>query len=185
MTTPTKEDRLEFWKFAYARASFVDAKHFLELLLDPDLEDSSPVRKALSIAASIVYARPFKQRNQVRLPDEIVPKQHKDAHDSVIDIRDTVIAHRDIDAPEADCGPINQLRVNVQSRKLTVQTVSPFMSVRNARLVYNLVCEMIKKMNYHIRKHVKRDVMKVTQSDGTYILSLEDDPEEWLRKSIE
>ncbi|MDD4869750.1 MAG: hypothetical protein PHR77_04255, partial [Kiritimatiellae bacterium] len=114
MNTPTQTDRFEFWKFAYARAAFVDAKIFAEELLASGSALHSATRKAFSIAIATAYARPFKQRSVVRLSEDIVPAEHRETHDGVIEIRDKVVAHRDVDGPIAeDFGLLNQLRITI------------------------------------------------------------------------
>jgi hypothetical protein len=65
MSKPTEIERLEYWLYAYARSSFVQARQCLELLLKENPGYQSPVRTALTMATIVGYARPFKQREPV------------------------------------------------------------------------------------------------------------------------
>lgn len=101
MTIPSRQERLEFWKHAYAWQSFMDAKDFSERLLSLNLPLDDLIRKSLSISILTTYCRPFKQRAQVRLSDDLVPGAHRVTHNSAIEMRDKVVAHRDTDGPNA------------------------------------------------------------------------------------
>ena len=181
MNTPTQDDRLEFWKFSYARSAFVDAQIFAEELLASGAPLHSTMRKAFSIAIATAYSRPFKQRSAVRLPKDIVPAEHRETHDSVIDIRDKVIAHRDVDGPIADdFGLLNQLRITIRNGELIVNTISPTMPDDKAEQVLRLTQCMVKKMDYHINTFVQKLLPSAITSQGTFTLSLEENPSEWL-----
>lgn len=183
MTLPTREERLELWKFAYARASFVDAAIFLDELFAANYPLGSPMRKAISIAVTTVYARPFKQRSAVRLPDDIVPQRHKATHDSIIEIRDKSIAHRDIDGPITDLGLLlNQVQFAIRNSTVYVDTISPIFSDEKAHEVHALVKELISKMDYHVNKYMVRFFVGSGTPDGTYEMSLEPSLEQWLKR---
>ncbi len=179
---PTQDERLELWKFAYARASFVDADMFLDELFAANLPLGHPVRKAISIAVTTAYARPFKQRSTVRLSEDVVPAPHKETHESIIEIRDKSIAHRDVDGPIADFGLLNQVRFAIRDSAVYVDTISPILPDDKARQVQALVKELIPKMQYHVNKYLKRFFTGSGTVDGTYEMSLEPSPEKWLRK---
>lgn len=183
MNTPTQTDRLEFWKFAYARAAFVDVQTFAEELLASGAPLRSTMRKAFSIAIATAYSRPFKQRSAVRLPEGIVPAEHRETHESIIEMRDKVIAHRDVDGPIAeDFGLLNQLCITTRDGMFAVNTISPWMSDDKTQQVLRLAESMVMKMDYHVNKFGQRLFPCVSNSEGTFTLSLEEDPSEWLTR---
>ena len=182
MTIPTRNERLELWKFAYARASFIDADMFLDELFTSRLPLEHPGRKAISVAVTTAYARPFKQRPPVRLSEDLVPPRHKDTHDSIIEIRDKSVAHRDVDGPIADFGLLNQVRFAVRDSTVFVDTISPILPDDKARQVQALVKELIPKMQYHVNKYIKKFFTGSGTSDGMYEMSLEPSPDRWLRR---
>jgi len=181
MNTPTQADRLEFWKFSYARAAFVDAQVFAEELLASGAPLHSTMRKAFSIAIATAYSRPFKQRRAVRLPENTVPAEHRETHDSVIEIRDKIVAHRDVHGPNADdFAFFNQLRTTIRNGELVVNTFSPTMPDVKTEQILRLAQSMVKKMDYHMKKFVQKFLPSAISSEGTFALSLEENPSEWL-----
>ena len=64
----------------------------------------SIMRWALTAAIVTAYARPFKQRPEVKLIDDVIPTEFRPLHDEAIVQRDKVIAHRDLDGPVATWG---------------------------------------------------------------------------------
>lgn len=186
MNTPDKTIRTEFWKFAYARSSFVDTRIFAEYLLAAGVDMRYPLRRAYSFAITTTYARPFKQRQPVRLSEDLVPAAHKMTHDGIIEIRDKIVAHRDINGPIAeDFGLLNQVQIVLSSGELQVNTISPIMGDDKVREVVPLAAEMEKKMDYHLHKYLNKLKPHIGWHDGRYALSLEDNPEQWLIREKE
>ena|SRR2546426_11173399 len=177
---PSKAERIAFWQHAYARASFVQARIFTDLLLriTPPMNDT--LRRALTIAIVTVYSRPFKQRKAVRLPDDIVPAQFRDTHDSIIEIRDKSIAHRDLDGPVADWGFISQLRVTIASGELTIDTISSIFTDEKGHELLPLLDFLIPEMDRRSLAFVNDHLLSLHASDGSYVVSLEDAPDPWL-----
>src|SRR5437667_9256738 len=104
MNFPTKTERVSFWKHSYARSSFIQAREFATLLLRANPLLLSPLRAAATFGVVTAYARPFKQRREVRLSRDVVPRQYRELHDETIEMRDKIIAHRDINGPIAEWG---------------------------------------------------------------------------------
>jgi hypothetical protein len=167
MHTPTKAERISFWQHSYARASFVQTRLFIDLLLklDPPMNDT--LRRALTVAILGVYSRPFKQRKIVRLPDDIVPAPFRDTHDIMIEIRDKVVAHRDLDGPIAEWGFISQLQVNIRSKQMTIDTISSIISNDKAREILPLLDCLIAKMGEAATSFVQRYLAHLPSTDAS------------------
>ena len=180
MNVPNKAERISFWQHAYARASFTDARIQCEFLLGSNPPENSTLRRALSIAIVTLYSRPFKQRKLVRLSEDVVPVKFRETHDGVIEIRDKSIAHRDLDAPVADWGFISQLRVNLHSGELTINTISPILENEKARQLLPLLDVLIAHMGTLSLEFINKFLLSMHVSDGSYIVSLEDSRSPWL-----
>jgi len=180
MSIPSQEERLAFWKFAHARASFVDARIFIELVLKSSLPLNDPVRKALTIAVLTTYARPFKQRPKVQLPRDAVANEYLDLHDNMILRRDKVVAHRDVDAPTADWGTLNQVEFAVDAGGLEVNTESPVILDQTAREILPLLDNLIGKMDEQVNAFVQRHGPDLIGKLGAHVLMTDADPTRWL-----
>jgi len=180
MTVPTKDERIEYWKNAYARASFIDAQIFAEQILETKLPLDNPIRKALSIAFLTTYSRPFKQRNGIRLSDDIVPKKYVEEHNTAIEFRDKIVAHRDLDGPVADWGHVNQLEFTANGEEIEINTNSPVMQDDTARRMLLLIDRLIDIMESATSDFVHRSLLTLDLEPGDYVLSLEDAPREWV-----
>jgi hypothetical protein len=180
VNAPSKAERISFWQHAYARASFVDARLQCELLLSSNPPPNSILRRALSIAIVTLYSRPFKQRELVRLSEDVVPTECRTTHNEIIKIRDKIIAHRDLDAPVADWGFVNQLRINLRSGEWTVNTISPFLENEKAHELLPLLDALIEKMAAVSFEFIEKHLVPMHPSDGSYVVSLDDSPSSWL-----
>ena len=182
MKIPSKTDRIEFWKFAYARSSFVETIVFAEYLLASNVRMEDLLRRAFSFAIITSYARPFKQREAVRLPEDIVPPANAKTHGAIIEMRDQIVAHRDIDGPiSKDVGLVNLIEVIIASGSININTVSPIMSDEKTMDVLKLSKIMKEKMEYHLDKYYQKlKPLILEHSDGNYLLSIKDNPKEWL-----
>ena len=180
MNTPSKAERISFWQHSYARASFIQTRLFIDLLLRVDPPTNDTFRRALTIAIVVAYCRPFKQREPVRLPKSLVPVQFRDAHDSTEEIRDKVIAHRDLDGPVTDWGFISQIQVIVQSKQITTPTINSIITNDKARDLIPLLDYLIEKMEEAQDAFAHRYLPPFVSTEASYVISLDDDPEQWL-----
>ncbi len=177
---PTHEERIDFWKHSYARSSFIETQSFVNELLSINPPPNSPTRRAFTMATLGVYCRPFKQRRNIRLSEDIVPDQHKETHDTLILLRDKVIAHRDLDAPITDWGFVSQLQFNVRDEQLTVDTISSIMSNEVAYSILELLPYLIETMDIAMDLFFANHLSNLGCNDATYTISLETDPDQWL-----
>ena len=179
---PSKEDRIAFWRDSYARSSFVHAAEFVRAMFRDKIGLYSVERDAFTIAITAAYGRPFKQRKSVRLSEDLIPVEHKETHKSVIEMRDKVIAHRDLDGPTAEWGFVSDLHVAVKKRQLQLNTISPRITDELAQKVLALTAYLIGVLDQRIDVFVGPNLGRIFRNDGTYVISLEDSPTEWLIK---
>ncbi len=181
MKPPSREERILFWQHAYARSAFIDADHYVAKILEGDAPLGSLDRKALTAAFVGAYGRPFKQRKAVRLSEDIIPTEHRDTHNSIIQIRDKIVAHRDLDGPVAEWGFVSELRVDIKAGEMAINTRSPFISDETAQATRPLIAHLISLADRTIDDFVRQYIMPgVTPEDASYVVSLEENPEHWL-----
>jgi len=177
---PTSAERRDFWQHAYAHSSFLRARRSIELLLREDPPLHSPLRSALTTSIVVMYCRPFKQKTEppIRLSEDIVPAQYKDAHDEAIEIRDKIIADRDPGKPTTRWGFINQLWVVVNGQDIRIETLSPSMENKPATKLMQLIDILVAKMQGRFEVFLQDFVRP--GADGRYIVNLDENPEHWL-----
>src|ERR1035437_10239702 len=87
------KDRIEFWKFQHAFIIFGEVTLLCDQILKQKIDSGHPLHPALMTAFHILYGISFKQRMEVKLTEEIVPKDYKDTHGALINMRDQIYAH--------------------------------------------------------------------------------------------
>jgi hypothetical protein len=180
MQTPNKAERRDFWQHTFARSSFLRARQSIEVLLNEGPPLESVLRSALTTSIVVMYARPFKQKTEppIRLPDNIVPAHYQLIHDEAIDIRDKIIAHRDIGKPTSPWGFINQVWITVNETDLYVDTRSPGLDNIRATKLMQLIGILSSKMDEKINLFVQQYLARPPK--GVYIINLDENPERWL-----
>ena len=98
---PSRTERLAFWRDEYALDSFTVLQRLLAFMLSQS-QQGPQMRAWLTVSATVLYARPFKQWPEVRLAEDDVPIKYREVHKEVLKYRDKVIAHRDPDAHKRD-----------------------------------------------------------------------------------
>lgn len=180
---PSKEERIKFWMELHARSSFVDTFLFCESLIAlPELQLFTLPHKALTISILVNYSRPFKQRKGVRLPESIVPGEFDYRHKSLIELRDKVVAHRDLDGPHGNFGFVSQLRVLRDAEGISCQTFSPFIDKKAAKETWNLCQSLNKAIEPSIFQFIQKYSPYLLTNPGEYIVSLDDNPHKWLTR---
>lgn len=185
MKTPDLKDRVEFWKFAYARISFEETCHFSKILAESASAENATIRRALSYAIWTSYGRPFKQNQPVRLSADLVPQEHRATHDLIIKIRDKIIAHRDLKNGlfSKDGDLVSSVQLDIRLKEIiSVRTTSPIISDEDARKIFDLSNTMEEKMEYHLDKYRGKIKGFVSHSDGEYFLDFDEKSQDWLKK---
>jgi hypothetical protein len=180
VNTPTKAERIEFWKYSYARSSFVHADQFARCIFRNSPALDRTLRDAINFGIITAYGRPFKQRSEVRLSGDIVSKQHRAVHDDLIEMRDKVVAHRDLDGPVADWGFVSQVQVFSFGNAIEIHTLSPIISGEMAEEVSSLCVILIELMTKKMEPFLK--YLMPPPPKGRHVVSLENDPAEWLQQ---
>src|SRR6516165_1063857 len=137
---PIVEDLQAFWRFTYSRASLLAAAEFLAEL--NKVKPESIQYRALVEAAVVAYARPFTtcylppKRKQVKPLGEIPPPQHLSIyHKDALDLRDTMIAHKDATPAKGYTDTPNKVLVNISPRiSLDASMIGEMLSPATSRL---------------------------------------------------
>jgi len=136
------------------------------------------MRSWLTVSATVLYARPFKQWPEVRLTEDDVPIKYRKVHKEVLKYRDKVIAHRDPDALERDVWG-NELPIVSEGNNIFIPTTNPAMENRIAdsllELVEILIPMLRARSSFFISKYLPGPL-----APGAYFVSLEENPAEWL-----
>ena len=108
----TQEERLKYWKYQCAALSFLRAREVAEYLIS---NKKNPLTYQLITSLYILYGRPFKQRKQVRISEDIVPQEYLEEHGFLLDLRDKTFAHVDTDGlPEKDINQLSSILIRTQ-----------------------------------------------------------------------
>jgi len=109
----TQDERLEYWKYQCAALSFIRAKEVADYLISN--ENSSLIYQLIT-SLYVLYGRPFKQRNKVRISEDIVPQEYLTEHRLLLDLRDKMFAHIDTDGlPEKDIIQLSKILIKVRN----------------------------------------------------------------------
>ena len=167
---PSRSERLAFWRDEYAHESFVQLREVLNLLLQ--VPQGSRLRAWLTISATVLYVRPFKQRAAVKLSDAEVPEQFHAVHDDVIRYPDKAIAHRDPDANKKGVFG-NELPLVSKGNDLIIPTTSPSMDDSLVRSLVELTGILIRRLGDRTGVFIRK-YLRARLPDGSCILSLEE-----------
>jgi hypothetical protein len=114
------EDRAAFFRAQSAAIAFSMARDAVRFIVDHGLHRTHPLHDLLVTSFVVHYARPFKQRPPLRFAPDVVPAAARPFHDFLITCRDKIVAHTDLDGPEAKDGYlINELAGYTQSGSTT------------------------------------------------------------------
>ncbi len=175
---PSRTERLAFWRDEYALDSFTKLQRLLVFMLSQS-QQGPQMRTWLTVSATVLYARPFKQWSEVRLAEDDVPIKYREVHNEVLKYCDKVIAHRDPDAHERDVWG-NELPIVSEGNKIFIPTTNPAMEddiVSSLLELVEILILMLKaRSSSFVSKYLPRPL-----APGAYVLSLEENPAEWLK----
>jgi hypothetical protein len=175
--TPSRAERLAFWRDEYALDSFTILQRLLAFMLSPS-QQGPQMRSWLTVSATVLYARPFKQWPEVRLAEDDVPIKYREVHKEVLKYRDKVIAHRDPDAHKRDIWG-TELPIVSEGNNIFIPTTNPAMEVDIAGSLLELVEILIPMLKARSSSFVSKYLPRPL-APGAYVLSLEENPAEWL-----
>ena len=174
---PSRTERLGFWRDEYALDSFTVLQRLLAFMLSQS-EQGPQMRGWLTVSATMLYARPFKQWPEVRLAEDDVPIKYREVHKEVLKYFDKVIAHRDRDAHKRDVWG-NELPVVSDGSNIGIPTTNPGMENGIAGRLLELIEILIPKLKARTSSFVSKYLHRPL-APGAYLLSLEQNPAEWL-----
>ena len=177
---PSRTERLAFCRDEYALDSFTVLQRLLAFMLSQS-QQGPQMRTWLTVSAIVLYARPFKQRPEVRLAEDEVPIKYREIHNEVLKCRDKVIAHRNPDSHKRDVWG-NELPIVSDGSNIHIPTTNPAMEDDTAgnllELVEILIPVLRARSSSFVSKYLPRPL-----APGAYVLSLEENPAEWLTPS--
>ena len=176
-SNPSRTERLAFWRDEYALDSFTVLQRLLAFMLSQS-QQGPQMRSWLTVSATVLYARPFKQWPEVRLAEDDVPIKYREVHNEVLKYRDKVIAHRDPDAHKRDMWG-NDLPIVSDGSNIRIPTTNLAMENDIAHRLLELVEILIPMLKARSSSFVSK-YLPGPLAPGAYVLSLEENPAEWL-----
>jgi hypothetical protein len=174
---PSRTERLAFWRDEYALDSFTVLQRLLAFMLSQS-KQGPQMRSWLTVSATVLYARPFKQWPEVRLAEDDVPIKYREVHKEVLKYCDKIIAHRDADAHNTDVWR-NELPIVSEGNNIFIPTTNPAMEDDMAGSLLELVEILIPALRARSSSFVSKYLPRPL-APGAYVLSLEENPAEWL-----
>jgi hypothetical protein len=183
MSAPPQHDRIEIWRYQYARASLIEASEAAKFLLGKG-PLRSPLQEAVVSLIVMAYARPFTESRTtaserlIPLNKKAVPPAFGDLHAELLHMRNWAIGHKDATAFPSTL--LNRVVVHVGDSGIELRTTSPINITDSAlRRTLELCGHPITHCEAEVRKYISyfSGVCK-----GVYYLSLEQSPSEWLEK---
>jgi hypothetical protein len=175
---PSRTERLAFWRDEYALDSFTVLQRLLAFMLSQG-QQGPQMRTWLTVSATVLYTRPFKQWPEVRLAEEEVPIKYRAAHNEVLEYRDKVIPHRDRDAHKRDVWG-NELSIVSDGSNIRIPTTNPAMENSITGTLLELVEILLPRLKARSSSFVSKYLPRPL-TPGAYVLSLEENPAEWLK----
>ena len=177
---PSRTERLAFWRDEYALDSFTVLQRLLAFMFSQS-QHGPQVRTWLTVSATVLYARPFRQWPEVRLAEDDVPIKYREVHKEVLKYRDKVIAHRDPDAHKRDIWG-TELPIVSEGNNIFIPTTNHAMEDDIASSLVELVEILIPMLKARSSSFVSKYLPRPL-APGAYVLSLEENPAEWLKPS--
>jgi hypothetical protein len=173
---PSRTERLAFWRDEYALDSFTVLQRLLAFMLSQS-QQGSQMRSWLTVSAAVLYARPFKQWPEVRLEEKDVPIKYREIHKEVLKYRDKVIAHPD--AHKRDVWG-NELPIVSDGSNIRIPTTNPATENNMGGILLELVEILIPMLKARSSSFVSKYLPRPL-APAAYVLSLEENPAEWLK----
>jgi hypothetical protein len=184
---PTVKDLQDIWLFTYSRASLLEAAEFLA-----DLDKVTPGSlqyRALIDAAIVAYARPFtgcllppKRKKVVPLKNVLPPQHLAQFHENALNLRDTVIGHKDATPAKGYTATLNIVLVGIYPDNFSLN------STTTAEMLPALKSALPDLCGYFV-KHCERNLSRLKKihlselmqnPPGEYELVISEPPADWL-----
>jgi hypothetical protein len=176
------KDRIEFWKFQHASITFGEVTLLCEQILKQEIDSGHPLHPSLITALHILYGRPFQQRTEVKLTEEIVPKDHRDTHGALIRMRDQIYAHMDVDGLKSkDNNPVNKIGVFIKDGQARFGMTMAFPRRAQVEKIRDLTKLLTEKTCFHSEKIWQRHFKSKSVQDNNYEVNLSKNDDIFLK----
>jgi hypothetical protein len=173
-------ERVEFWKFQNASITFSEGTQLCDLILRQQIVSGHQLHTSMMTALHILYGRPFKQRAEIRISENIVPTDYKDTHDALIDMRDQIYAHTDVDGPKTiNADSSNKVGVFIKSGNVKFGLAMAF--PRDVQKIRDLTKILADKTWYHAEKMWQRYFKTQFVKDGNYEVNISKTDDSFLK----
>lgn len=171
------EDRRLFTMHQSANITFGMVADVCKYLLAHCLPKNSPIHDPLVTAIFVLYGRPFKQQ-KIRLSEDIVPPAYRMVHKLLVDMRDKMYAHTDLDDYfSIKDMPMNMLTGYTKSNQTTFGITIFTPDIQKVQDLVILLQSICKQNAMDIwNKHM----MKKRLEDGAYVVNLDPKPGHFL-----
>lgn len=187
MNEPTIIERLDLWRFAYSRSSFIEARQTARLLLQMQDAFTQDHCTALLTALVVTYARPFTKAQITKGPrispmhDIPVPSEHSNIHQTFWEMRNKVFGHKDATEPVIGDGMLNRVLLIIKNGQLRLHTVGPAcLDPERLKEIELLTCKLITSLDAKIADFQEK--YPFPDGDGQYVLNLDDSSNPWIPK---
>lgn len=187
MAAPTIDERLDIWRVTYSRASLRQAQDIGDVLLAIQPHISVAHRLGLLTGLVVTYARPFscaqltKERRIIPMHDIEIPSQHRELHESFMEMRHQVFGHKDATGPSVDDGVLNQVLFVIKGGYLRPCTVTPASYDHEKIEEMKLLCgQLLSVLDDKLNDLMERYPMPISAQDGTYSLNIHDPGRPWV-----
>jgi hypothetical protein len=174
---PSRTERLAFWRDECALECFTILQRLLAFMLSQS-HQGSEMQIWLTVSASVLYARPFKQWPEVRLAEDDVPIKYREIHKQVLTYRDNVTAHHQPDAYKRRVRE-NELPVVSDGTNIRIPTTNSAMENGAVDSLLELVGILIPMLKARSSSFISKYLVRPL-APGAYLLSLEQNQAEWL-----
>lgn len=185
---PTVEDLQDIWLFTYSRDSLLDADKFLAEL-DKVAPESLQYR-ALVDAAVVAYARPFTScylppdRKRVVPLEDVRPPQHlAEFHEHALNLRNTVIGHKDATPAKGYTATMNIVLVGIDPDKISLNAVTiGEMGPPLKNALPELCAHFVKHCEGYLSRLKKLYLSELLKNPpGEFELVISEPPADWLK----
>jgi hypothetical protein len=175
-------DRVEFWKFQHASVTFAETTKLCDEIIKQKIDSGHPLLTSMMTTLHIFYGRPFKQRQEVKISEMLVPKDYKDLHDKLIKMRDQIYAHMDVDGLKTiNLNSVNKVGVFIRGGQAKFALTMLFPRENEVGRIRDLTNLLSEKTWYHAEKIWHKHFKMQFVPDGDYEVNLAKDNDDFLK----
>lgn len=190
MTEPTIDLRIDIWRAAYSRASLLQAKGIADILLTIQPTISINHRVGLLTGLVVTYARPFtfaqitKKQRIIPMYDVEIPEEHRDLHETFMEMRNTIFGHKDATGPTIGNGVMNQIQFVVKEGFLDLHTVTPgYYDHGKLKQATTLCDRLVAFLEMRLNGLMERCPFPTIKQDGAFVMNIDDPNRPWVVNS--